>query len=57
MLNRTYRVVLSVKQDYEFFVTATDADDAVEEACCKELEDGLMIKDDYECECLAVEVQ
>ena len=57
MLDRTYRVVLSVKQDYEFFVTAEDADDAVEEACCKELEDGLMIKDDYECECLVVEVQ
>ena len=57
MIDRTYRVVLSVKQDYEFFVTATDADDAVEEACCKELEDGLMIKDDYECECLTVEVQ
>jgi hypothetical protein len=57
MLERTYRVVLSVKQDYEFFVTAEDADDAVEEACCMELEDGLMIKDDYECECLTVEVQ
>ena len=57
MLDRTYRVVLSIKQDYEFFVTAEDADGAVEEACCKELEDGLMIKDDYECECLAVEVQ
>jgi hypothetical protein len=57
MIDRTYRVVLSVKQDYEFFVTAEDADDAVEEACCMELEDGLMIKDDYECECLTVEVQ
>jgi len=57
MLNRTYRVVLSVKQDYEFFVTATDADDAVEEACCMELDDGLMIKDDYECECIKVEAQ
>ena len=57
MLDRTYRVVLSVKQDYEFFVTAEDADDAVEEACCMELEDGLMIKDDYECECVTVEVQ
>ena len=57
MIDRTYRVVLTVKQDYEFFVTATDTDDAVEAACCKELEDGLMIKDDYECECLTVEVQ
>ena len=57
MLNRTYRVVLSIKQDYEFFVTAEDADDAVEEACCMELDDGLMIKDDYECECLTVEAQ
>ena len=57
MIDRTYRVVLSVKQDYEFFVTAEDADDAVEEACCMELEDGLMIKDDYECECTTVEVQ
>ena len=43
MLNRTYRVVLSVKQDYEFFVTAEDADDAVEEACCMELDDGMML--------------
>ena len=57
MLDRTYRVVLSVKQDYEFFVSARNDEEAVEEACCKELEDGLMIKDDYECECLAVEVQ
>jgi hypothetical protein len=57
MLNRTYRVVLSIKQDYEFFVTAEDADDAVEEACCMELDDGLMIKDDYECECIKVEAQ
>jgi hypothetical protein len=57
MLDRTYRVVLSVKQDYEFFVTAEDADDAVEEACCVELDDGLMINDNYECECVTVEVQ
>ena len=34
MPDKTYRVVLSVKQDYEFFVTAEDADGAVEEACC-----------------------
>jgi len=57
MLDRTYRVVLSVKQDYEFFVSARNDEEAVEEACCKELEDGLMIKDDYECECVTVEVQ
>ena len=57
MIDRTYRVVLSVKQDYEFFVSARNDEEAVEEACCKELEDGLMIKDDYECECLTVEVQ
>lgn len=57
MLDRTYRVVLTVKQDYEFFVTAEDADGAVEEACCKELDDGLMINDNYECECITVEAQ
>ena len=57
MLDRTYRVVLTVKQDYEFFVTAEDADGAVEEACCKELDDGMMINDNYECECITVEVQ
>ena len=57
MLDRTYRVVLTVKQDYEFFVTAEDADGAVKEACCKELDDGLMINDNYECECTTVEVQ
>ena len=57
MLDRTYRVVLTVKQDYEFYVTAEDADGAVEEACCKELDDGLMINDNYECECTTVEVQ
>ena len=57
MIDRTYRVVLSVKQDYEFSVSARNDEEAVEEACCKELEDGLMIKDDYECECLTVEVQ
>jgi hypothetical protein len=57
MLDRTYRVVLTVKQDYEFFVTAKDADGAVEEACCKELDDGVMINDNYECECTTVEVQ
>ena len=57
MLDRTYRVVLTVKQDYEFFVTAEDADSAVEEACCKELDDGLMINDNYECEVETVEVQ
>ena len=57
MPDKTYRVVLTVKQDYVFYVTAEDADGAVEEACCKELEDGLMIKDDYECEVETVEVQ
>lgn len=57
MLDRTYRVVLTVKQDYEFFVTAEDADGAVEEACCKELDDGLMINDNYECEVETVEAQ
>jgi len=57
MIDRTYRVVLSVKQDYEFFVTAEDADGAVEEACCMELDDGMMINDNYECECIKVEAQ
>ena len=57
MPDKTYRVVLTVKQDYEFFVSAGNDEEAVEEACCKELDDGLMIKDDYECECVTVEVQ
>jgi len=57
MPDKTYRVVLTVKQDYEFFVSAGNDEEAVEEACCKELDDGLMIKDDYECECIKVEAQ
>ena len=57
MPDKTYRVVLTVKQDYEFFVTAEDADLAIDEACCRELDDGLMINDNYECECETVEVQ
>lgn len=56
MLDRTYRVVLTVKQDYEFFVTAEDADGAVKEACCKELDDDKLFRI-YECECTTVEVQ
>ena len=57
MPERMYRVVLTVKQDYEFFVSARNDEEAVEEACCKELDDGLMINDNYECECETVEVQ
>tara|TARA_E500000318_G_scaffold56702_1_gene52746 strand:+ start:138 stop:311 length:174 start_codon:yes stop_codon:yes gene_type:complete len=57
MPERMYRVVLTVKQDYEFFVSARNDEEAVEEACCVELDDGLMINDNYECECVTVEVQ
>ena len=57
MSERMYRVVLTVKQDYEFFVNASSNEEAVEEACCKELDDGVMINDNYECECETVEVQ
>ena len=57
MPERMYRVVLTVKQDYEFFVNARNDEEAVEEACCKELDDGVMINDNYECECETVEVQ
>ena len=57
MIDRTYRVVLTVKQDYEFFVSARNDEEAVEEACCMELDDATMINDNYECECVTVEVQ
>jgi len=57
MSERMYRVVLTVKQDYEFFVSARNDEEAVEEACCMELDDGMMINDNYECECTTVEVQ
>ena len=57
MPDKTYRVVLTVKQDYEFFVSASNDQEAVEEACCKELDDGRMINDNYERECETVEVQ
>ena len=57
MPERMYRVVLTGKQDYEFFVSASNDEEAVEEACCKKLGDGLMINDNYECECETVEAQ
>ena len=57
MPERMYRVVLTVKQDYEFFVSASNDEEAVEEACCKKLDDGVMINDNYECECETVEAQ
>tara|TARA_Y100000114_G_scaffold57986_1_gene53059 strand:- start:343 stop:519 length:177 start_codon:yes stop_codon:yes gene_type:complete len=57
MPEKIYRVVLTVKQDYEFFVSASNDEEAVEEACCKELAFGRMINDNYECEVETVEVQ
>ena len=35
MPERMYRVVLTVKQDYEFFVNARNDEEALEEAWCK----------------------
>ena len=57
MSESMYLVVLTIKQDYEFFVSASNDEEAVEEACCKKLDDGLMINDNYECECETVEAQ
>ena len=57
MSERMYRVGLTIKQDYEFFVSASNDEEAVEEACCKKLDDGLMINDNYECECETVAAQ
>ena len=56
MLARTYRGVLGQSRDVEFYVVAEDSDDAVEKACEQELDDGILIADDYELECLEVEV-
>ena len=56
MLARTYRVVLRQTRDFEFHVFAEDSDDAVEKACEQELDNGLLIADDYELECLEVEI-